>query len=140
MLYLSCIKDLSDKSIVSHSISNKNDLRLVLDNLKKATPKMKHGTLIHSDQGSIYCSLIYHKLLKDYGLIGSMSRKATSYDNAPMESFFSVLKNEELKLYRSCTMSQIRKIVNSFIHYYNYERPQWGLKKMTPFEYGNHLF
>ncbi|MFH1997204.1 MAG: IS3 family transposase, partial [Patescibacteria group bacterium] len=26
-----------------------------------------------------------------------------------------------------------------YIHYYNYERAQWDLKKMTPVEYRDHL-
>ena len=67
-----------------------------------------------------------------------MSRKATPLDNSPME-FFSLLKNEELKFYTNLTMVQMRKIVNLFITYYNSERPQWGLEKMTPIEFRNHL-
>jgi transposase InsO family protein len=138
-LYLSCIKDMQDKSIVAHSISIKNDLRLVLETLDKAQSKMSVGILLHSDQGSQYCSHRYHKYLNRFGLIGSMSRKGTPYDNAPMESFFSTLKNEELKLYRNRSMSQTRKIVKNFIHYYNNNRPQWALKKMTPVEFRSHL-
>lgn len=139
MLYLSCIKDMRDKSIVAHSISIKNDLRLVMETLIKAKPKISEGLLLHSDQGSQYCSNKYHNYLNRYGLIGSMSRKGTPYDNAPMESFFSTLKNEELKLYKNRSMSQTRKIVNNFINYYNNERPQWALKKMTPVEFRSHL-
>lgn len=137
--YLSCIKDLSDKSIISYHISNKNDLSLVMETLKSAIPKMRRGILFHTDQGSQYCSPVYHRFLEAHGLVGSMSRKGTPYDNAPMESFFSILKNEELKLYRGLTMQQTRKKVEQFIHYYNHERPQWGLKKLTPVEYGSQL-
>lgn len=138
-LYLSCIKDLSDKSIISYSISNKNDLRLVMDTLQKVVSKLKGNTILHSDQGSQYHSADYHAFLKSHGITGSMSRKATPYDNAPMESFFSILKNEELKLYRYLTEIQMRKVVSCFIKYYNYERPQWALKKMTPIEFRSHL-
>lgn len=138
-LYLSCIKDLQDKSIVAHSVSIKNDLRLVMETLDKAQPKMSAGILLHSDQGSQYCSSKYHNYLNYFGLVGSMSRKGTPYDNAPIESFFSTLKNEELKLYKNYSMAQTRKIVNNFISYYNHERPQWTLKKMTPVEFRSHL-
>lgn len=68
-----------------------------------------------------------------------MSRKANPFDNAPMESFFSVLKNKELRLYKSLSGTQMRKIVSRFISYYNSERPQWCLKKMTPIEFRSHL-
>lgn len=139
LLYLSCIKDLSDKSIIAYSFSNKNDLRLVLDTLQKAEPFMKSGTVLHSDRGSQYCSHVYHKYLLDHGLIGSMSRPATPYDNAPMESFFSILKNEELKLHKNRTCAQTQSLIRSFISYYNSQRPQWALNKLTPFEFRSQL-
>jgi len=69
LLYLSCIINLSDKSIIAYSFSNKNDLRLVFDTLHKAEPSMKAGAVLHSDRGSQYCSPIYHKYLSDHGLI-----------------------------------------------------------------------
>ncbi|MBU4223826.1 IS3 family transposase, partial [Patescibacteria group bacterium] len=28
----------------------------------------------------------------------------------------------------------------NYMRYYNYERAQWGKKKMTPVEYRDHLF
>lgn len=138
-LYLSCIKDLSDKSIIAYSLSNKNDLRLVQDMLQKAEPSIKAGTVLHSDRGSQYRSPVYHKYLLDHGLIGSMSRPAMPYDNAPMESFFSILKNEELKLHKNRTCEQTRKLICRFISFYNSERPQWDLNKLTPVEFRSQL-
>ena len=139
VLYLSCIKDLGDKSIIAYSMSNKCTQQLVMKTLEQAENKMRKGLLLHSDQGAHYCSPKYQSYLKKHEVTGSMSRKATPYDNAPMESFFSLLKNEELKLYRGLTMEQLRKHVERFINYYNNERPQWGLNKMTPAEYRNHF-
>ena len=139
LLYLSCIKDLSDKSIIAYSFSNKNDLRLVLDTLHKAESSMRTGTVLHSDRGSQYCSPVYHKYLLDHGLIGSMSRPATPYDNAPMESFFSILKNEELKLHKDRTCAQTQSLICRFISYYNSQRPQWALNKLTPLEFRSQL-
>lgn len=139
IIYLSCIKDLYDKSIIAYAMSNKNDLRLVLNTLDKASPNFRDGLILHSDQGHQYSSHGYHNILKLHGIIGSMSRKGNPYDNSPMESFFSILKNEELKLYKRLTVAQTKKVVAQFIDYYNTNRPQWGLKKMTPAEFRNHL-
>jgi putative transposase len=36
----------------------------------------------------------YRKLLDQFGMQTSMSRKGNCYDNAPMESFWGSLKNE----------------------------------------------
>jgi transposase InsO family protein len=48
----------------------------------------------HSDCGSQYCGDDYRKLVKQFGMLASMSRKGNSYDNAPMESFWGSLKNK----------------------------------------------
>jgi hypothetical protein len=39
----------------------------------------------------------------------------------------------------SHTFEELEKYVDSYIYYYNNERPQWTKKKMTPVEYRNHL-
>lgn len=41
-----------------------------------------------------YRARTYQKRLKRYGLIASMSRKGDCYDNAPIESFWGILKTE----------------------------------------------
>lgn len=136
--YLSCIKDVGDNSIVAYHISNKNNLLLVMDTLKKAvcSSKMHAGIILHSDQGPQYCSHIYQQFLFRHGFIGSMSEPGNPLDNAPIESFFSILKNEELVLHRNLTMTSMRYVIDNFIHFYNYHRPQYKLKKLTPIEFG----
>jgi len=41
---------------------------------------------------------------------------------------------------KSCkTLEEVIEKVDDYIEYYNYHRYQWGLKKMTPIQYRNHL-
>lgn len=135
-LYLSCIKDVRDKSIISYHYSDKNNNELVLETLRKSVQLIPDKKLVlHSDQGSQYVSVDYHEFLKEKQITGSMSRKGVPYDNSPMESFFSLLKNEELKLHKGKSMKELKAIIDEYIHYYNYERPQYGLEKLTPIEY-----
>ena len=56
--------------------------------------KFPGGVIVHSDRGSRYCSDRYRKLIKNYKLIGSMSRKANCWNNVTAESFFHTLKVE----------------------------------------------
>jgi len=140
ILYLSCIKDVRDKSIISYHYSDKNNNELVIETLRKSIPSIPAKELIlHSDQGSQYVSVDYHEFLRERQITGSMSRKGVPYDNSPMESFFSILKNEELKLHRGKSMNEMKIILDQYIHYYNYERPQYGLEKLTPIEYRSQL-
>ncbi len=95
-LYLAAIKDLWNREIGSYAISHRTtqDLpgRAPLGAVTaKRTPA---GLIHHSNRGSQYGSLSYQVLLKQFGMLSSMCRKGTSYDNAPMENFFGTLKCE----------------------------------------------
>lgn len=138
-LYLSAIKSMRDKSIIAYHYSDKNDVDLVMRTLDKVDPGGPLKCIMHSDQGSQYVSLEYHKYIKYNGMTGSMSRKGVPYDNSPMESFFSIFKNEELILHKKQTKQDMMSIIENFIQYYNFERPQIGLQKMTPMEYRDHF-
>lgn len=68
----------------------------------------------------------------------SMSRKGNCIDNAPIESFFGHIKDEVD--YKTCkTIDELTTIIDQYMHHYNNERHQWGLKKMTPAQYRDHL-
>ena len=54
------------------------------------------GLLFHSDQGTQYSAYKFRKYLRDSGVKQSFSNPGTPYDNAVAESFFSMMKQEEL--------------------------------------------
>ena len=56
--------------------------------------KNSDGVLLHLDQGWHYQHTRYQYILKQYGIIQSMSRKGNCLDNAMMENFFGLMKNE----------------------------------------------
>ena len=71
-------------------------------------------------------------------MIQSMSRKGNCIDNSPVESFFGHFKDDID--YKECkTFEELSLVVEEYIEYYNNERYQWDLKKMTPVAYRNHL-
>ena len=94
--------------------------------------------MIHSDQGFHFTHLSYRKKLEDNGITQSMSRRGNCLDNAPIESFFGTLK-DHLNLKKCKSLADVKKEVTKVINYYNYKRPQIGLKKMPPKEYRRHL-
>ena len=106
--------------------------------MKKRNFTLHKDALIHSDQGSHYTSPKFQKLLKHYNLGQSMSRRGNCWDNAPQESFFGHMKDEID--YKSCTtLSQLEKVIDKYMKYYNNHRYHWNLKKLTPVEYRNQL-
>lgn len=138
-LYLSLIKDLYDNSILAYTISPFNDLKLVMDNVYMVIDDKWDPTkecLIHSDQGFQYTNIEYIRYLDEHGVTVSHSRKANCYDNACCENFFGHIKSEYLELKDiPKTNDELISIVDRYIHFYNYERPQRKLKGMTPMEY-----
>jgi len=137
--YLSAVKDIASREIVGWSISPHLQMELVfstLENLKQhLTAK---PVLLHSDQGFHYTSPDFIHRVKSLNLIQSMSRKGNCTDNAPMESFFGHFKDEVE--YKNCqNFYELRQLTASYINYYNTERRQWNLNKMTPAEYRQHL-
>ncbi len=65
------------------------------------------------DRGSQYASDDYRKVLKQFHMTQSMSRKGNCWDNAPMESFFRTLKVERTYRLRYTSRDQARlDIVN----------------------------
>ncbi len=133
--YLATIKDLFDGFIVAHQVSAQNSETLVHRTLHAArqnVPQMA-GLILHSDQGNAYCSQEYHRLLHAWEIQPSMSRRGNCWDNAPMESFFSQLKEEALRHHQNPTLERVRALIDDYIHFYNYERIQLKTK-LTPYE------
>ena len=79
---------------------------------------------LHSDQGFQYTSQAYFKLTQSYGITPSMSRRGNPYDNAMAENFFSILKTECIYRHKPNTFSEANKMIDRYIHFYNYERLQ----------------
>jgi transposase InsO family protein len=142
MGYLSTILDGSTGELLAYNLSKRITLPLATDTInqlmKQRRLKLHKDAFIHSDQGSHYTSPVYQKLLKEKGLGQSMSRRGNCWDNAPQESFFGHMKDHVVS--RNCsTFEELKQKIDRYIHYYNHYRYQWGLKKMTPVQYRNHL-
>lgn len=95
-LYLSPIIDLYNQEIISYELSERPIFNLVINMLKKAFKTLPNESklMLHSDQGWQYQMRQYQFLLKEKGIIQSMSRKGNCLDNAIIENFFGTLKSE----------------------------------------------
>ena len=105
-----------------------------------------HGTtldtevLIHSDQGCHYTSVRFRELINSYQLRQSMSRRGNCWDNAPQESFFGHMKDELAdRIENWQNIDDIRADIDDWIDYYNNDRGQWNLGKLSPNEYYTYI-
>lgn len=140
--YLSTIKDGSTNEILAYKLSKNITIDIVTETIdiliKNHKNLLTDESFIHSDQGSHYTSPTFQKLLKSYNIGQSMSRRGNCWDNAPQESFFGHFKDESY--IKTCeNYNELNDEIDSYMDYYNNNRYQWNLKKMTPVEYRNHL-
>jgi len=101
-----------------------------------AAKRPRPGLVHHSDRGSQYCSHEYRRLLDQFHMRASMSRKGDCYDNAPMESFWGMLKSELIHHRRYTTRQEaIREIAEYIEVFYNRQRRQARLGYLSPAAY-----
>jgi transposase InsO family protein len=134
-LYLACIMDLASRRIVGWSMSERMKADLVCQALRSAYWQRKPPPhlIMHSDRGSQYASDAHRRLIKDYRMIQSMSRKGNCWDNAPMESFFKTLKVERVYRLRYETRAAAKLDIVDWIEgFYNRQRRHSSIDYQTP--------
>ena len=133
--------DAFTKEILSYKLSNRrgdtlpyfDGLKDVLNIIKKE--ELTEPTVLHTDQGSVYSSISYNELIKDYNIKHSMSRAGTPTDNPVNESLNGWIKEElflDFNLGKSCDVHQT---IKDYVSYYNNERPSYALKYKTPSQF-----
>lgn len=137
-LYLAVMIDLFSRRIVGWSMSRRNDQPLALDALQMAIQQRRPspGLIHHSDQGQLYAASAYRAMLKDNGIVQSMSRKGNCLDNAVAESFFSNLKNELVHHVVFEDRDEARSAIFDYMEvFYNRQRIHQSLGFTSPVNY-----
>jgi transposase InsO family protein len=137
-LYLAGHKDLFNGEIVGYAMGERMSRNLVGQSLLRAvtTRRPERGLVHHSDRGSQYCSHEYQSLLKQFGLEASMSGRGNCFDNASMESFWGILKQELIHHRRYRSRREAMEDITEYIEiFYNRQRLQAGLGYLSPVAY-----
>ena len=137
-LYLAGHKDLFTHEIVGYAMGERMTHNLISESLFRAVDAKRpaQGLIHHSDRGSQYCSSHYRHLLKQFAMKTSMSGKGNCFDNAAMESFWGILKQELIYHYRFRTKQEARQAIREYIEiFYNRQRLQAKLGFLSPAVY-----
>jgi putative transposase len=139
-MYLAIVIDLYSRAVIGWSMQSTMSRQLVCDALMMALRRryFPKGVLFHSDRGSQYCSDDYQKMLKNYGLICSMSRKGNCWDNSVAESFFNSLKTELIYNEEYKTRENAKQSIFHYIEvYYNRIRRHSTIGLILPMRFEN---
>jgi putative transposase len=137
-LYFAAVMDLYSRRIVGWSTSENIDSALVLSAMKMAVSQRRPqaGLVHHSDRGVQYACDNFQNLLKDNGIVCSMSRKGNCWDNACMESFFGSLKMEWIRDKKYSGFDDAKKDVFKYVEmFYNRRRRHASLDYLSPAAY-----
>ena len=134
-LYLAVVIDLYSRQIVGWSMADHMKSSLVNAALLMAIWQRKpsNGLIWHTDRGSQYCSESHRDILKNHGIIQSMSRKGNCWDNAVSESFFHTLKTELTHHYNFQNQEEAKNVIFEYIEvFYNRIRTHSANNYLAP--------
>jgi len=137
-LYLATVLDCHTKQVVGYAMADHLRTSLIIDALTMASRKItiRTGiTIFHSDRGCQYTSQEFADVADSLGILRSLGRTGTCYDNAWAESFNGTLKNERVNRTVYPTRDHARIDVSRYIHLrYNQKRLHSALGYITPNE------
>jgi transposase InsO family protein len=135
--YLASVMDLHSKMIIGYSYQRHMKQEIVLESLRQAVYKTKEtkGIIVQSDLGSQYLSYDVERFIEHYEMIHSYSRKGTPYDNAPIESFYSLIKREKLSRIVLKNYEEAKMVIFEYIEgFYNRKRIHSSIDYQTPYQ------
>ena len=129
--------DLFSRKIIAWKLSNRMNSTLILDVFYDAynVRKPQGNLLFHSDRGSQYRSFKVRKVMDEYNVVQSFSKKSYPWDNAVIESYHAALKIEALYRHKFKTIQEVNRAVFEYNYgFYNTKRIHQSLGYITPNE------
>lgn len=136
-LYLSPVMDLYNSEILSFSLSTSPTVAFTNQSLERALKKLPkdHQLILHTDQGFHYQHQSWVDTLEKNNIKQSMSRRGNCLDNAPMENFFGLLKQEMYYGETFKSIIELKEAIIKYIDWYNKKRIKIKLNGLSPVEY-----
>ena len=137
-LYLAVVLDLYARRVVGWAVQPHLQTELALEALQMALGRRvpAPGLVHHSDRGGQYAAEAYQRVLREHGIVCSMSRTGDCWDNAVTESFFATLKTELIHRQPWPTRRTATDAVADYIEgFYNPYRLHSSLGYLSPNEF-----
>lgn len=138
-VYLATVIDAFSRKVVGWQLADHMKTSLVADALADAindrSPAVGQA-VFHADRGAQYTSRRFRDLCLDNGILPSVGRTGSCFDNAAAQSFNALIKKELIHLREWRNLTQVRAAVFDYIErYYNRRRIQHRLGWLSPTEY-----
>jgi putative transposase len=137
-VYTATVIDLYSRMVVGWAVADHMRTSLVTEALDAAltTRRPPDGVIFHSDRGCQYTSNEFADFCATNGVVRSMGRRATCFDNAVSESFFATYKKELIHTRPWDGLTEVRQHTFLWVEgYYNRRRRHSTIGYLTPIEY-----
>lgn len=137
-VYFDPFLDMLNSEVLSYSITKTPSATGILSAQTQAieiTSDCPYRRTFHSDRGWAYQMTAYSFALKENKIFQSMSRKGNCYDNAVMENFFGIMKQEMYYGTTYYSFDELKEAIEKYIKYYNEKRIKEKLGWMSPVQY-----
>lgn len=140
-LYQATVIDLYARRLLASATGPNPNAQLCQDAIKIAVAARGGKdavakVIFHTDRGSTYTDYGFSALCRDLGIVQSMGRVGSCFDNAAAESFFSTLEFEVLSRHDFKTREEARTVVGQWCYgFYNHRRRHSSAGRMSPIAY-----
>lgn len=131
-LFVVAILDLFSRYVISWEVSDSLEGDFCIQATKKALKTQGKPEIMNSDQGCQFTSKAYTSLLKENGILISMSGRGRCWDNIFVERLWRSYKYEEVYLKEYETGKDVIEGANWYFNFYNNERVHSKLDYDTP--------
>jgi transposase InsO family protein len=134
---LSLYFDVFTKQILGRGLtSTRGCPHIYYDGLEQSIGELEdtgnEQTVFHTDQGSVYTSMEYNRIIKEHNIVRSLSRAGKPTDNPVNESLNGWIKEELFIDFGIFDADDVPGAIDAYIAFYNKERPSFSLGYDTP--------
>jgi putative transposase len=130
--YLTAIMDWASRRVLAWRLSNTLDASFCIEALEEALGCYEAPEIFNTDQGSQFTCEGFTSVLADHGVAISMDGRGRWLDNVFIERLWRSVKHEEVYLKAYENLTEARRELAAYFHFYNHRRRHQGLNDRTP--------
>ena len=133
--YICILVDLYNREIIGYSAGEQKTAELVKEAFQSVEGSLEEIRLFHTDRGNEFKNQTIEELLETFHIERSLSHKGCPYDNAVAEATFKIIKTEFVWNETFADLSELKRKLWDYVHWYNHHRIHSTLGYETPVQY-----
>ena len=130
--YLTAVMDWASRRVLAWRLSNTLDASFCIEALQEALERHQAPEIFNTDQGSQFTCEGFTSVLADHCVAISIDGRGRWLDNVFIERLWRSVKHEEVYLKAYENLSEARRELGAYFHFYNHRRRHQGLNDRTP--------